>query len=102
MAYYTRYYSVSSQKTVNKQMLRYRGLLFSVCRLHARSGMEVNDLINTYYYNYMDFYMDYADGIAAYWTSTPDKVMVSGPSKVGLDNSWDQNGHAIRYVHDNE
>ena len=47
-------------------------------------------------------YMDYVDGKAAYWTSTPNKVMVSGPSKVGLGNSWDQNGHAIRYVHDNE
>ena len=45
-------------------------------------------------------YMDYDDGMAVYWTSTPGKVIVSGPSWVGTDNSWSD--HAIRYVHDNE
>lgn len=47
-------------------------------------------------------YLDYADGMAAYWTSTPGKVMLSGPSEVGMGNGWSSDGHAIRYVHDNE
>ncbi len=49
-------------------------------------------------YGYM--YTEYADGMAAYWTSTPGKVLVSGPSRVGTDDGWIPDGHAIRYVRD--
>jgi len=32
-------------ETFHELMLRYRGLLFSVCRRYARDGMEVDDLL---------------------------------------------------------
>lgn len=40
-----RYYSVKGQDTFVEVMLRYRGLLFSVCRRHQRDGLGVDDLL---------------------------------------------------------
>ena len=55
---------------------------------------------NPCYYGEMSLY--YADGIAAYWTSTPDQILVSGPSQVGTNSSWENEKHAIRYIRDNQ
>ncbi|MBR4506092.1 MAG: hypothetical protein IKP21_04890 [Bacteroidales bacterium] len=51
---------------------------------------------------YGEMYLYYADGIAAYWTSTPDQILVSGPSQVGTNSSWENEKHAIRYIRDNQ
>ncbi|MBP5424677.1 MAG: sigma-70 family RNA polymerase sigma factor, partial [Prevotella sp.] len=40
-----RYYSVKDTETFSELMLRYRGLLFSICRRYSRDGMEVDDLL---------------------------------------------------------
>ncbi len=40
-----RYYSVKEPETFNGLMLRYRGLIFSVCRRYARRGIEADDLL---------------------------------------------------------
>lgn len=36
---------MKSQDTFSETILRYRGLLFSVCRRYSRDGMEVDDLL---------------------------------------------------------
>ena len=45
MVFEIRYYSVKEQDTFSEMMLRYRGLLFSVCRRYSRDGLTVDDLI---------------------------------------------------------
>lgn len=40
-----RYYSVKEPETFNELMLRYRGMLFSVCRRYSGDGLEVDDLL---------------------------------------------------------
>ena len=45
MAPEIRYNSVKDTETFSELMLRYRGLLFSVCRRYAHDGMEVDDLL---------------------------------------------------------
>lgn len=40
-----RYYSVKATEPFSELMLRYRGLLFSVCRRYQRDGLEVDDLL---------------------------------------------------------
>lgn len=40
-----RYYSVKDRNTFSALMLRYRGLLYAVCRRYARGGLEVDDLL---------------------------------------------------------
>ena len=45
MAIEIRYYSVKGQETFNELILRYRGLLFSVCRRYSRDGLMVDDLL---------------------------------------------------------
>ncbi len=42
---FLRYYSVKHQDTFSEVILRYRGLLFSVCRRHQHDGLEVDDLL---------------------------------------------------------
>ena len=42
---FLRYYSVKHQDTFSEVILRYRGLLFSVCRRYSRDGLEVDDLL---------------------------------------------------------
>ena len=46
MAFEKRYYSVKGvEQTFSETLLRYRGLLFSVCRRYSRDGLEVDDLL---------------------------------------------------------
>lgn len=45
MACHFRYYSVIGQDTFSETVLRYRGLLFSVCRRYSRDGLTVDDLL---------------------------------------------------------
>ena len=45
MASDMRYYGVKDTETFSEIMLRYRGLLFSVCRRYANDDMEVDDLL---------------------------------------------------------
>lgn len=45
MACFFRYYSVKDTETFSEMMLRYRGLLFSLCRRYSGDGLEVDDLL---------------------------------------------------------
>lgn len=45
MPFFFRYYYVKNRETFNEIILRYRGLLYSVCRRYSSDDMDVDDLL---------------------------------------------------------